>query len=542
MHKYLEFIKHNKEIFSFALFVLTTLIILTITLILVRTNQDVRSRAATAPCSLTNPIIIDLTEQEFIEILNTHRQTLGAGPLRISENLTKLAQWQAEDMIENNYFNHIDSLGRNYEQRAQDCGINSGTISENLANGANSATAVFNAWQASTQGHKKNMENAMWSQTGIARVASGGQVRWAQTFGTGNDGTTPDLEDPNTPVPEVKDCGSQTITLPNSDPNYPNLQCMIDNAASCTAAKLIVDLSIDLSPLIDMEVNSKGSYDFYNNSNNKCALNIKIDQQNVTRFPGGITEEEKENISREVKKLENTQGTCVFNQYSDLVTFLTKIKNGEYSSSSDPDSESNMFRNAVCAGSYFDMINPSPTGPQNPTPTTHQITPTTPPAEGTVPIKFSFKLAGIGANAALGENHPFRPTRTIPIVFQDDGSFAAISEARYKTDTSLFEGTAYIDEQRLIPSSSLKFILKSATEQLVPISSITNNTVPQFRFTMGDINSSNSVDLNDYIDMVACIKRIRCTPDEISIDLNDDSIVDILDLNILLRAIRDFNQ
>jgi len=59
---------------------------------------------------------------------------------------------------------------------------------------------------------------------------------------------------------------------------------------------------------------------------------------------------------------------------------------------------------------------------------------------------------------------------------------------------------------------------------------------------MGDINSSNSVDLNDYIDMVACIKRIRCTPDEISIDLNDDSIVDILDLNILLRAIRDFNQ
>jgi len=541
MHKYLEFIKHNKEIFSFALFVLTTLIILTITLILVRTNQDVRSRAATAPCSLTNPIIIDLTEQEFIEILNTHRQTLGAGPLRISENLTKLAQWQAEDMIENNYRGHVDSTGRSAEQRLIDCGINGSTAGENIVWSTTSAQDAFNKWMNST-GHKENIEKGSYSQIGISRMNEGGTWVWVNTFSSGNDGTTPDLEDPSTPVPEVKDCGSQTITLPNSDPNYPNLQCMIDNAASCTAAKLIVDLSIDLSPLIDMEVNSKGSYDFYNNSNNKCALNIKIDQQNVTRFPGGITEEEKENISREVKKLENTQGTCVFNQYSDLVTFLTKIKNGEYSSSSDPDSESNMFRNAVCAGSYFDMINPSPTGPQNPTPTTHQITPTTPPAEGTVPIKFSFKLAGIGANAALGENHPFRPTRTIPIVFQDDGSFAAISEARYKTDTSLFEGTAYIDEQRLIPSSSLKFILKSATEQLVPISSITNNTVPQFRFTMGDINSSNSVDLNDYIDMVACIKRIRCTPDEISIDLNDDSIVDILDLNILLRAIRDFNQ
>lgn len=390
MHKFKKLINKHKEIFSFAFFFITTLTILTITLILVRTNQDVRSRAASAPCTLSNPILIDSVEQEFIEILNNHRATLNAGPLRLSENLSRAAQWQAEDMIENNYFNHVDSLGRSYQQRSLDCGASAVTGSENLANGAVSAQAAFNAWQASTQGHKENMENAIWSQTGIARVVANGQVRWVQTFSVGNDGTTPELEDPNIPTATPTEAQNPTAT---------------------------------------------------------------------------------------------------------------------------------------------------PTGSKNPTPTTQPITPTIPPAEGTVPIKFSFKLPGIGSNAALGKNLPFRPTRSIPVVFLDDGGFATISEARYNTDTSLFEGIANIDEQKLTSSNTLKFILKSAIEQLVPVSSITDNTVPQFKFTMGDINSSNSVDLNDYIDMIACIKKIRCTPDEISIDLNDDTLVDILDLNILLRSI-----
>jgi len=389
MHKYLEFIKNNKEIFSFALFVVITLTILTITLILVRTNQDTRSRAASGTCTIDEPLIIDLVEQEFLRILNAHRVSINVGELRLSQTLSKAAQWQTEDMIANNYRGHVDSTGRSTQQRLIDCGINGSTGGENIVWSTSNAQNAFNKWMNSP-GHKENIEKGSYSQIGISRMNEGGTWVWVNTFSSGNDGTTPDLEDPSTPTATPTESQNPTAT---------------------------------------------------------------------------------------------------------------------------------------------------PADSQNPTPTTHQITPTTPPAEGTVPIKFSFKLAGIGANEALGENHPFRPTRTIPIVFQDDGSFAAIAEARYKTDTSLFEGTAYIDEQKLIPSSSLKFILKSATEQLVPISSITNNTVPQFRFTMGDINSSNSVDLNDYIDMVACIKKIRCTPDEISIDLNDDSIVDILDLNILLRSI-----
>lgn len=391
MHKFKRLINKHKEIFYLTIFATTTIAILTITLILVRTNQDVRSRASSGTCTLDNEIIINSVEQEFMEILNNHRATLNAGPLRLSENLSRAAQWQAEDMIKNNYFDHVDSLGRSYNQRSLDCGVNMAMRSENLAGGAASAQAAFNAWQASTLGHKENMENAMWSQTGIARVVAGGQTMWVQTFSVGNDGTSPDLENPNTPTATPTETQNPTAT---------------------------------------------------------------------------------------------------------------------------------------------------PTDSQDPTPTTQPITPTSPPAEGTVPIKFSFKLPGVGSNINLGENNtPKRPLRNIPVIFLDDGSLAALSVAQYSPATSLFEGIANIDEQKLTPDNTLKFILKSATEQFVPVSSITDNTVPQFKFTMGDINSSNSVDLNDYIDMIACIKKIRCTPDEISIDLNDDALVDILDLNILLRSI-----
>lgn len=417
MHKFKKLINKHKEIFSFAIFVTTTLAVLTITLILVRTNQDVRSSAATAPCSLTNPIIIDLTEQEFIEILNNHRQTLGAGPLRISENLTKLAQWQAEDMIENNYFNHIDSLGRNYQQRSKDCGVNSGTISENLANGANSATAAFNAWQASTDGHKENMENAMWSQTGIARVASGGQVRWAQTFGTGNDGTTPELEDPNTPT------ATPTLTPTQT-----------------------------------------------------------------------------------------------------------------------PDPTSTIAPTA------------SPTPPDSIQPTSLPSTsPSLTPIVAQRTVNFSFKIPGIGPNISLGENPKPQPNKlTICITIRDSlRRFLSLDTrclpADFDARTYLFPVSTKIDESLLQPNNFIVIEIPRGNSHDIIVKSLPQNnplTIPTLLFRLGDFNNDDFYDLNDYIDLVSCIKKTtRCTNDAGEFyDINLDGAVDSVDLNILYASIRDFNQ
>lgn len=385
MKEFRKAVKEHKEIISFFVFVLISVSVLSITLVLVETNQDVRSRAASGTCTLDGQLIIDLEEQKFIEILNNHRATLGAGPLRLSEKLSKAAQWQGEDMIQNNYFSHTDSLGRSPQQRFPACGAIVASGSENIAN-ANSAQAAFNAWQASTQGHKENMEDKSWTQTGIARVASGGKVRWVQTFSIGNDGTSPELEGSTNPT--------ITTVPPPSNP---------------------------------------------------------------------------------------TQGQT------------------------------------------------------NPTITTQ---PTSTPPANSKEISFTFELVGIGSNTSVGENgNPMRPTRNLTLV-SDSVEILAITSATYNPTTTLYEGKIFMTNEELQgQSKAFKLILKSFKEHSFQTSSIQNDRIPQFTFIAGDIDSSNSIDLNDYIDMVACIKNIRCTPDKESLNLNDDDEVDIIDLNILMRSI-----
>lgn len=389
MHKFKKFIKEQKEIFSFFVFVVIIISVLSITLALVKTNQDTRSRAASGTCTVDQTISLDAVEQEFLRILNAHRESIGKGPLRASNILTKAAQWQAEDMVENNYRSHTDSTGRSADRRIADCGAGSAAIGENIVWSTTSAQNAFDKWMASP-GHKANMEDGRFSQIGISRVNEGGTWLWVNTFNSGNDGTSPELEGSTPTV---------TTTPPIASP---------------------------------------------------------------------------------------TQG----------------------------------------------QANPTPTVTAQP------VEPTSTPPANSKAINFSFKLVGIGPNNAVGENNnPKRPSRNL-ILISESGEILALTSATYNPATGLFEGKVFLKNEYLQSSAkTLKLILKSFKEHLFSTGSIENNTIPQFSFISGDIDSTNSIDLNDYIDMIACIKNVRCTPDKESLNLNDDNDVDSLDLNILLRSI-----
>jgi hypothetical protein len=404
MHKYLEFIKHNKEISSFALFVVITLTILTITLILVRTNQDTRSRAASGTCTIDEPLIIDLVEQEFLRILNAHRVSINVGELRLSQTLSKAAQWQTEDMIANNYRGHVDSTGRLAEQRLIDCGINGITAGENIVWSTVSAQDAFNKWMNST-GHKENIEKGSFSQIGISRMNEGGTWVWVNTFSSGNDGTTPDLEDPSTPTATPTE--SQ---IPTATPA----------------------LTITTTPI-------------------------------------------------------------------------------------------------------------SPTLSPSPSP---NLTPPASPRE----FNFSFRIPGIGPNVSIGQNpNPVDKDRFIIFLVVNSDESEALDfrfvNASYEPSTSLYRGTVVLDENTLLPDNFLwVFLSNSSVHKIIVKSLSTNNTIPTLLFRLGDFNLDQKFDLNDYIELIACIKKIRCTPHEGFFDLESNGIVDVVDLNILLRAIRDFNQ
>lgn len=411
MEKIKSKIIHYKRTILLALVSILSITSLSITLFLVQNNQDSRSRAAAGPCELSSPILIDATEKEFLDILNAHRESLGAGPLRLSEKLTRAAQWQAEDMVANNYLSHTDSLGRGYEERLASCGTANVMASENIANGALSAQGAFNAWQASNQGHDKNMEDSRWTQTGIAKVVVAGRGRWVQTFSVGNDGTSPDMEDNNTSP-------SPTVTA------FPT----------------------------------------------------------ATSTPTGIISPQPTNT---------------------------------------PQPTANP------------SLSPNPTQTQGPT----------------TALNFSFKMPGIGGNTALGENpNPRGQGRGIEIQILDSSRKAletrtgngTLNKANYT-----FDGTVNLPSSLLLPDNFLRISIPRAKPHEIIIKSLPSSnplTVPTLLFRTGDMDNNGLYELNDYIDQIACVKQIRCEKGGEYYDLNSDGLIDVVDLNILMRAIRDFNQ
>lgn len=150
-----------------------------------------KEAGAITNCSVSHDAL-DSEEQAFLGMINSYRASNGLGALTISTNLNRGAAWMAQDLADNNYFSHTDSLGRSPYARAIDCGYPSGA-GENLAAGTswNSASAAMSAWQASP-GHNANMLGQYYQQIGIARYYKAGSQYtwyWATTFGSTNDGT-----------------------------------------------------------------------------------------------------------------------------------------------------------------------------------------------------------------------------------------------------------------------------------------------------------------------------------------------------------------
>lgn len=167
-----------------------------LTTALVLGTVAVRSLGAAPATALSNCEVddysIDSEELEFLRIINEYRVENGRGPLTLSANLSRAAEWMARDMGEQSYFGHIDSLGRDPWVRIVDCGypVAGG---ENLAAGTYRSTAAsaFELFRNSPS-HDENMLLDRYVQIGIARVYIPGSQYgwyWATTFGTLDDGS-----------------------------------------------------------------------------------------------------------------------------------------------------------------------------------------------------------------------------------------------------------------------------------------------------------------------------------------------------------------
>jgi uncharacterized protein YkwD len=131
-------------------------------------------------------------------LINHERASHGEPALRANGHLQQAAQGHTENMVVNNYFEHLGPGGQTPLQRMRAAGYISGSqlsyaVGENLAWGTlwlGNPRSIVAAWMASPE-HRANILNARYRDTGIGvsphppRSLSGGQSGgvYTQDFG-----------------------------------------------------------------------------------------------------------------------------------------------------------------------------------------------------------------------------------------------------------------------------------------------------------------------------------------------------------------------
>lgn len=118
-------------------------------------------------------------EEEVIRLVNNIRQQNGLQPLTANWELSRVARYKSQDMLENGYFSHNSPTYGSPFQMITAFGLSYRTAGENIAKGYASAQAVVNGWMNSS-GHRANILNASYKQIGVSYVAQGHY--WTQMF------------------------------------------------------------------------------------------------------------------------------------------------------------------------------------------------------------------------------------------------------------------------------------------------------------------------------------------------------------------------
>lgn len=118
-------------------------------------------------------------EREVIRLVNEIRQQNGLKPLTENWELSRVARYKSQDMLDHRYFSHTSPTYGSPFQMLKAFGLSYRTAGENIAKGYSSLQAVVSGWMNSS-GHRANILNASYTQIGVGYVAQGHY--WTQMF------------------------------------------------------------------------------------------------------------------------------------------------------------------------------------------------------------------------------------------------------------------------------------------------------------------------------------------------------------------------
>lgn len=152
---------------------------------LIKANPQLKNPSLIYPGQvITIPSIDDIKalENEVIRLVNEERAKRGLQTLTANWQLSRVARYKSQDMIDKNYFDHQSPTYGAPFVMIDNFGIKCSAAGENIAYGARTASEVMNMWMNSS-GHRSNILSPAYNQIGVGVAKkSNGTLYWTQMF------------------------------------------------------------------------------------------------------------------------------------------------------------------------------------------------------------------------------------------------------------------------------------------------------------------------------------------------------------------------
>lgn len=118
-------------------------------------------------------------EAEVVRLVNEIRAQYGLNTLTENWELSRVARYKSQDMVDRKYFSHTSPTYASPFQMMKAFGLSYRSAGENIAYGQRTPREVVDAWMNSA-GHRANILNATYTQIGVGYVSNGNY--WTQMF------------------------------------------------------------------------------------------------------------------------------------------------------------------------------------------------------------------------------------------------------------------------------------------------------------------------------------------------------------------------
>ena len=150
---------------------------------IIRANSQISNPDLIYPGQVLNIPSVDSSvtayENEVVRLVNEIRRQNGLSALTANWELSRIARYKSQDMVDNRYFSHTSPTYGTPFQMIKAFGLSYRTAGENIASGPRTPQQVV-AGGMNSSGHRANILNAAYTQIGVGYVAAGHY--WTQMF------------------------------------------------------------------------------------------------------------------------------------------------------------------------------------------------------------------------------------------------------------------------------------------------------------------------------------------------------------------------